>query len=273
MNRRFRVPLLAAALLSAAGCTSHGPAPAAVPAPPKKTLMVVLAHPDDESMIGPLLAGLARRGHAVEVLIATDGKYGTRLPGVVAGDELGALRRKESECAAEKLGIPPPKFLGIDRLDTRNGVRQYLDGRKVLLAALERHLAEIDPDALLTFGPDGEYGHPEHIVVGAAITELLLRKGLVDRYPLYYFGWRQEQVADDEELGYVDSRYLTTRLGFTDEDERKSFAAAECYATQFTREEIDELIARESADETNSYYFRKLVAPAAEAAAEGFAGW
>jgi LmbE family N-acetylglucosaminyl deacetylase len=91
-----------------------------------------------------LLAGLARRGHAVEVLIATDGKYGSRLPGVVEGEELGILRRKESECAAARLGIPSPKFLAIDRLDTRNGVRQYLDGRKVLLAALERHLAEID---------------------------------------------------------------------------------------------------------------------------------
>lgn len=230
----------------------------AAPSSKPKTFLVVVAHPDDENIMGQVLARFARQGHKVQVIIATDGKDGTRVTKVPAGDLLGGLRRKESECACKKLGIQPPIFLSIDRLDTKNGVRAYLDGRKVLLAALKERLAALTPDALFTFGPDGEYGHSEHIVIGAAVTELLLRDGLVDRYPLYYFAWTKEQVLDDGDLSYADARYLDAKTGYTDEDEQKSFEAARCYATQSTPEEIDQLVRRESSDKANTLYFRRL---------------
>jgi len=224
-----------------------------------RTFLVVVAHPDDENMMGSVLAKLARQGHKVQVVIATDGKDGTRVSSVPAGDALGALRRRESACACKQLGVEPPIFLAIDRLDTKYGVRPYLDGRRVLLAELEKQLAAVDPDALFTFGPDGEYGHPEHIVVGAALTELLLKRGLVEKYPLYYLAWTQEQVGDDAELGYVDASYLDLKIGYTDEDEKKSFEAARCYATQATPQEIEDLVRRETADKLNAIHFRKLL--------------
>jgi N-acetylglucosamine malate deacetylase 2 len=229
-----------------------------------QTILVVVAHPDDENLAGPALSRLARLGHRVRVVIATDGKYGTRLTNM-APEALGAVRRKESECALEALGLPPPVFLSIDRLDTRNGVRPYLDGRRRLLSALHAELMTIQPDAILTFGPDGEYGHPEHIVVGGAITEVLLREGLVETYPLYYFLWSREQVSDDEDLSYVASEYITHKLVHTDDDEARSFAAARCYASQMSAAEIDELVRRVSQDKTNVYFFRRFHAVTSEA--------
>ncbi|MGH7336005.1 MAG: PIG-L deacetylase family protein, partial [Myxococcota bacterium] len=226
-----------------------------------RRVLVVVAHPDDENMAGPFLAKLARQGHDVRLVIATDGKYGTRATDLPP-DELGPLRRRESECAALALGIPPPIFLAIDRLDTKNGVRAYLDGRRQLLTALGEQLDAFAPDALFTFGPDGEYGHPEHIVVGAALTEVLLRDGLVEKYPLYYLAWAKEQVADDDELSYVDARYLSVKATHTDADERKSFEAARCYASQTKAEEIEALVRDVSADRTSTYFFRRFAAPA-----------
>lgn len=232
---------------------SDGPDPNA-----HRTYLLIVAHPDDENIIGAYLARLAREGHSVRVIVATDGNYGTRVTDIPEGDELGALRRRESECAARALGIAPPTFLSIDRLDTKNGVRAYLNGRKRLLELLKEKLREIAPDVVITFGPDGEYGHPEHIVVGAAITELLLRDALVEKYPLYYIAWTQSQVVDDDELSYVDERYLDVKATYSDADEKKSFVAARCYASQFTPQEIDEFVSRASADASNVVQFRRF---------------
>jgi len=92
-------------------------------------------------MIGHVLAKYARLGHKVYVIIATDGKDGTRVTSIPAGDSLGKLRQLESICACEKLGINPTIYFHIDRLDTKFGVRPYLNGRKKLLVELKKPLS------------------------------------------------------------------------------------------------------------------------------------
>ena len=246
---------IAVALLIASlnGIASDSPKKTTKP----RTFLMVVAHPDDENIIGGVLARLAREGHKVWLIIATDGKYGTKVTSLPEGDELGAIRRRESQCAAQALGIQPPIFFSIDRLDTKNGVRSYLTGRKKLLELLSSQLATLRPDALLTYGPDGEYGHPEHIVASAALTELLLRDGLVEKYPLYYIAWQREQVLKDKSLSFVDPRYLGTVARFSDEDEEKSLQAAKCFATQFTQDEINDLI-KEAPTTENVVQFRRF---------------
>lgn len=64
-----------------------------------RTITGIFAHPDDENMIGAVLARLAREGNRVFVIIATDGKYGTRVTNIPEGDSLGAIRQQESICA------------------------------------------------------------------------------------------------------------------------------------------------------------------------------
>lgn len=225
----------------------------------KKTILGIFPHPDDENMIGSVLAKYSRLGHNVYVIIATDGKDGTRVTKIPAGDSLGAIRQQETICACEKLKINPPIYLHIDRLDTKFGVRPYLNGRKKALEELKLNIQKINPDVLITFGPDGEYGHSEHIVTGAMVTELLLKEGWVDKYPLYFPVDIKEDVIDDDDLSYVDKKYINLKVVYTDEDEQKMIEAAKCYVTQFTPEEIKELVDLVTKNKANTKYFRKFI--------------
>ena len=226
-----------------------------------KTIVSVFAHPDDENQIGSVLAKYARKGSRVYVIIATDGKYGTRVTKIPEGDTLGAIRQKESICACKKLGIEPPIFLSLDRLDTKNGVRSYLNNHKKFLGELRKYIDSLKPDVLITFGPDGEYGHSEHIVVGASVTEVLLKEGWVEKYPLYFFAWKKEQVTDNDDLSYVADKYLDVEINYSDEDEKNSFEAEKCYVSQKTTEEIKEAIEQQKKDTMNKVPFRKFYLP------------
>lgn len=225
----------------------------------KKTILGIFPHPDDENMIGSVLAKYSRLGHNVFVIIATDGKDGTRVTKIPAGDSLGLLRQKESICACEKLKINPPIFLHIDRLDTKFGVRPYLNGRKKTIGEFKKYIEQIKPDVLLTFGPDGEYGHSEHIVTGAMVTELLLKEGWVEKYPLYFPVDIKEDVADDDELSYIDKTYINLKVVYSDEDEQKMIEAGKCYVTQFTSDEMNEMIKLVKTNKTNTKYFRRFI--------------
>jgi len=224
----------------------------------KKTILGIFPHPDDENMIGSVLAKYSRLGHNVYIIIATDGKDGTRVTKIPAGDSLGAIRQQETICACEKLKINLPIYLHIDRLDTKFGVRPYLNGRKKAMEEMKKYIQKINPDVLLTFGPDGEYGHSEHIVTGAMVSEILLREGLVDKYPLYFPVDLKEDVIDDDELSYIDKKYINLKVTYSDEDEQKMIEAGKCYVTQFTPEEIKELIEQVTKDKANTKYFRRF---------------
>lgn len=223
-----------------------------------KTLLAVFPHPDDEAAIGEVLVRYAGLGYRVQVLLATDGKGGTRVTDVPAGDALGVLRREESRCAAKAIGIPPPIFLGIERLDTQIGTGKYFGEHKRLLSLLKAQVAALDPDLILTFGPDGDSSHAEHIVTGAAVTELLLRERWVEKYPLYYLAWTPQQ-GKQSGLGYVDAQYLNVRIAYTQDEEDKALAMMPCYATQFTPAEMAEDRASKRADTSNVVHFRRFV--------------
>jgi len=224
----------------------------------KKTILGIFPHPDDENMIGSVLAKYSRLGHNVYIIIATDGKDGTRVTKIPAGDSLGAIRQQETICACEKLKINLPIYLHIDRLDTKFGVRPYLNGRKKAMEEMKKYIQKINPDVLLTLGPDGEYGHSEHIVTGAMVSEILLREGWVDKYPLYFPVDLKEDVIDDDELSYIDKKYINLKVTYSDEDEQKMIEAGKCYVTQFTPEEIKELIEQVTKDKANTKYFRRF---------------
>lgn len=226
-----------------------------------KTIIGIFAHPDDENMIGSVLTRFAREGNRVYVIIATDGKYAPGVTKTPEGDSLGRIRQQETICACKKLGIQPPIFLSLDRLDTKIGVRPYLNNHKKLLALLKYYIDSLKPNLLITFGPDGEYGHSEHIVVGASVTEMLLKEGWVEKYPLYFLAWRKEQVSDDDDLGYVADKYIDVEIHYSDEDEKKSLEAETCYVTQRTEKEISELIELQMKDASNKVPFRKFYIP------------
>lgn len=224
----------------------------------QKTILFLGAHPDDETAIGEVLIKYAEQGHKVIVMIATDGKDGTRITKIPAGDSLGNLRKLETICACRKMGIEPPIFLSIERLDTKIGVRNYFNSHRQLMDSLKRKITEIKPDIILTFGPEGDTHHSEHIVAGSAVTELLLAEGWVEKYPLYYFAWTKEQ-GESGELGYVDKQYFNVRIDYSNEDELKALEAFKCYITQYTAEEMIEDHDKMIKDSNNFVHFRRFV--------------
>lgn len=156
------------------------------------------------------------------------------------------------------MGVEPPIFLGIERLDTKIGVGKYFNEHQRFMDSLRVKIPLLDPDVIITAGPDGDTHHSEHIVVGATVTELLLAEGWLEKYPLYHFVW-EKGVESVDEGGYVDEQYFNVKISFTTEDENKAIEALHCYVTQYTPEELKEEAANKLKNTSNTIYFRKFV--------------
>ena len=172
----------------------------------RRRLMAVLAHPDDESLgVGGTLAKYAAEGVDVALLTATRGDGG-RFCGHPRGDErhpgplaLGNIRETELRAAATALGVREVSLLDyhdqhLDRADPREAV-----GR------IATHLRRFRPDVVVTFGPDGAYGHPDHVAISQFTTAAIVAaadiaflgesEGATARphavSKLYYLAWPQ----------------------------------------------------------------------------------
>ena len=125
-------------------------------------LLCVLAHPDDESLgNGGVLAKYAAEGVETYLVTATRGERGwlgnsKEYPGPEA---LGRVREAELYAAAEVLGIRRVEFL--DYLDGDLDQAQPAE----VIARIAEHVRQIKPQVVITFGPDGGYGHPDHIAI------------------------------------------------------------------------------------------------------------
>ena len=143
------------------------------------TLLAVFAHPDDETFrCGGTLALLAARGVRVCLLTATRGEAGSvGDPPLCLVEELAARREQELHCACRALGIELPRFLN------------YPDGRLAeaepdeVVERIVRAVRELRPRLMLTFGPDGLSGHPDHVAIGRLAAEAFLRAGDPAAYP------------------------------------------------------------------------------------------
>ena len=132
----------------------------------KPRLMAIMAHPDDESLgVGGTLAKYAAEGVEVFLLTGTRGESG-RYRGHRPGEpehpgpgELGRIREAELRAAASALGV-----CEVSLLDYHD---QYLDQADPheAIGAIASHIRRIRPDVVVTFGPDGAYGHPDHIAI------------------------------------------------------------------------------------------------------------
>jgi N-acetyl-1-D-myo-inositol-2-amino-2-deoxy-alpha-D-glucopyranoside deacetylase len=158
------------------------------------SVLVVHAHPDDETLsTGALLAELAGRGLTVRLVTATRGERGEIVPGSPAAlsgvADLSVLRTAELDGAARALGIaerfwlgePPARAAGL-------APRRYLDsGMRWVRPGLAGPAADVDPaafvaapladavadlralldalrpDLVVSYGPEGGYGHPDHV--------------------------------------------------------------------------------------------------------------
>lgn len=244
-----------ASLFVSCGSTEQGTMP------DQEVIVVVVAHPDDETAIGPVMAKYAT-DHEVYLIIATDGSYGvTEHAGIPEGDSLVQIRNREAACSCEALGAHPPIHLGLI-----DGLGFYARGNfyeqmSTLKDRLNTEITRLDPTIVLTFGPDGDTGHHDHRLVGNMVTEVLMSHSEFQDIDLYHYGWtkRQADKFPDWNLGYVDEAYLDTAISFSEADEQKAFASILCHKSQYPQNELDDWIKIEKEDEENTLYFRKAV--------------
>lgn len=127
----------------------------------KLTLLALFAHPDDEAFgTGGTLTKYAAEGCDVYLVTATRGEAGQIAhPELATPANLPRVREWELRRACQHYGIHPPRFM------------DYVDGQLTIVnqgqavGKLVRLLRELRPQVMVTFGPDGIYGHYDHIAV------------------------------------------------------------------------------------------------------------
>jgi LmbE family N-acetylglucosaminyl deacetylase len=206
-------------------------------APSGRTLLAVFAHPDDETMVGPLLAHYARQPNTrVHLAIVTNGDKGvTPFAKIPAGEALAAARATEAACACTALGAQPPILLGFP-----DGGLASMQVLAKAAAQLKSTIDRLRPDAIVTWGPDGGYGHPDHRLVSAIVTQIVQAGEATPA--LFYAGLPKSRMDADaiKELHFpapfapVVDKWLNVRVPYTPEDAARAKASLACHASQFT---------------------------------------
>jgi N-acetyl-1-D-myo-inositol-2-amino-2-deoxy-alpha-D-glucopyranoside deacetylase len=197
-------------------------------------LLLVHAHPDDESIgTGATMARYAAEGAAVTLITCTLGEMGEIIPpslGHLTPDQLGEYRIGELKAACAELGVTDHRFLGgqgrwrdsgmmgmPSNEDPRCFWRASVDEAAAALASV---MAEVRPDAIVTYDANGFYGHPDHIQA-------------------HRVSWRAYEMACDRaDVSFYataapDFTDVTTRVDATAYLDRK-IAAMCAHATQIT---------------------------------------
>lgn len=127
-------------------------------------ILAFIPHPDDESYsFAGSIALATREGARVRVVCASSGEAGERHDGGAPGREaLRAAREAELADSCRILGAEPPHFWRLPD----GGLREAEGGVERAAAAI----AVFEPDVILTLGPDGAYGHPDHLAVYRWVT-------------------------------------------------------------------------------------------------------
>ena len=148
-----------------------------------KTLMAVLAHPDDETFgMGGTLALYAQKGYNVHLVCATLGEAGTVDEEYLQNYEsISALREAELNCATQNLGLTAVHLLGYrdsgmpGTPENEHPNAQINHSLEEVAGKVVKYIREIKPDIVLTFDPIGGYRHPDHIHIQRA-TKLAFEK-------------------------------------------------------------------------------------------------
>ncbi len=124
------------------------------------TILSVWAHPDDETFCaGGILAAAVKNGQKVICVTATRGESGVQDTKQWPKHQLASIRERELRAALKVLGVVEHHFL------------TYKDGHcstvplEVAAADIVEAIDTYRPDTILTFGPDGLTGHPDHQAV------------------------------------------------------------------------------------------------------------
>ncbi|MGW2261879.1 N-acetyl-1-D-myo-inositol-2-amino-2-deoxy-alpha-D-glucopyranoside deacetylase [Streptomyces sp. NPDC004749] len=167
---------------------------------PARRLLLVHAHPDDESINnGATMAKYVAEGALVTLVTCTLGEEGEIIPPGLAHlaadreDTLGPHRIRELAAAMRELGVTDHRFLGGPgryRDSGMMGLEQNGRPGAFWSADLDEaagHLVdvirEVRPQVLVTYDPGGGYGHPDHIQAHRVATRAAELAGTADFRP------------------------------------------------------------------------------------------
>lgn len=157
----------------------------------KKTLLAVLAHPDDESFgLGGTLALYARRGCDTYYICATRGEAGSVDEAHLNGfKDTAELRSAELMRAAQHLGLKGVFFLGYrdsgmpGMEENKHPDAQINHSIDEVAGRVVRYIRDLKPDIVLTFDPIGGYKHPDHIHIHNATVLAFEKAGDASFHP------------------------------------------------------------------------------------------
>ncbi|OBA63865.1 N-acetyl-1-D-myo-inositol-2-amino-2-deoxy-alpha-D-glucopyranoside deacetylase [Mycobacterium sp. 1100029.7] len=244
--------------------------------PETPRLLFVHAHPDDESLSnGATIAHYVARGAQVSVVTCTLGEegevIGDRWAELAAdrADQLGGYRIGELTAALRALGIAAPRYLGGAGRWRDSGMagtgnrhpRRFVDAdEREAVGALVAVIREQRPHVVVTYDPNGGYGHPDHIHAHTVTTAALAAAAGSDypgepwAVPKFYWtvlsfdaflaGWhaltRDDLLSDwaippeeDFDFGYPDDK-IDTVVQTAPEALAAKVAALAAHATQVT---------------------------------------
>jgi len=166
--------------------------------PETPRLLFVHAHPDDESLSnGATIAHYSARGAQVRVVTCTLGEEGEVIGdrwaelAVDRADQLGGYRIGELTAALRALGVSAPIYLGGAgrwrdsgmRGSPKRARRRFIDAdEREAVGALVAIIRELRPHVVVTYDPNGGYGHPDHIHAHTVTTAAVAAAGN-DDYP------------------------------------------------------------------------------------------
>ena len=228
--------------------------------PEQKTLLICLAHPDDEILSpGGTIAQLSGRGVKVVLVCATRGEAGEiARPELATPENLGAIREQELLCAAQTLGIEEVIFLdyrdsGMAGTPENDRPDAFANAPAAeVVPRLAGFMHRYQPQVVLTFEPYGGYGHPDHIAIHqhtVAAYDSLAHTGrqpqrlVYQLIPTFFFEKMRDLIAahggdvtDFDLSAHEGKRWSDDQIHFivdvSDQVQAKR-AAWNCHATQF----------------------------------------
>ncbi|THA55094.1 N-acetyl-1-D-myo-inositol-2-amino-2-deoxy-alpha-D-glucopyranoside deacetylase [Streptomyces sp. A1136] len=242
---------------------------------PARRLLLVHAHPDDESINnGVTMAKYAAEGAHVALVTCTLGEEGEVIPPALAhlapdrDDTLGPYRVGELAAAMKELGVTDHRFLGGPGRFRDSGMMGAEQNHRPgafwaadvdeAAAHLVEVIRELRPQVLVTYDPDGGYGHPDHIQAHRVATRAVelaaepsYRRDLGEPHEVRKVYWNRVPrsvvdegfarlraagtavpfpgVATERDVpGVVPDERITAEIG--DEDGRDAFARAKAAA-------------------------------------------
>ena len=206
-----------------------------------RKLLAIFAHPDDEQSVGPLLVKSVEEGVEVTLVVATDGRLGVNeYNDNKAGDGLANIRKKEMICAADILGVKLIHLDYYDQLRAADGYDGHVPHAQKLILELKSIIDKVQPDAIITWGPDGKTTHMDHRLIGASVTQVFLSQRWNKPIKLYFIGMPSDMFSSQraKTLKGQERSFLNVQVPFTWDQYDKAYQSLLCHESQYPAEVV-----------------------------------